>query len=881
MIEHMLKEYLIYDDLKFMPIDKYRKIEEQNKKIIVEIEKMRNKLNHDLYIVANNEFNRIINNIDIPFLRRLMYEQQINFNTYNNDFIDFSIDDDDFNLEQNILLRKLINHNKMRNLIKYLILKKYSKLINNDDNINTITSKLYSKLNNTNLDRMTLFNLQRILNDATNLTNSTDLQKGGARIELSVEYYNIILVCICLNFYSTNKSIYELCRHLIATINKRDITEGIFTRMDQVIRGSYGSKILLSSAVVQDNIEYSLREIDGMEIDQNIIKKYNDEMLNILTQNRLAVQNESELLKTQNLFLTGLPYYLLKSKQEASIPKIDERTIEKIMKPLEKDKNLKEKLKVAFEATETDPIQEGILPDPIQEPLPLQLDAELEKIKEELESSRVRIAELEEKLQAQPIEAPAPLLLTESANNEEKSIGDILEELKTINSDDVSPSFFEGHSSSLSTPVNQNIPDLPKHISDRATKFGYVIGANFFSGMSVIPRKNKANGYTISARCKDKVVLYSSFFFQNGIEVVFIDEPMEDGNGKFGKNPAIFYYLTVSFSSYRDAYAMYSSTHKDKNFPNPFVYKCMIDSYSQSGNVDVNNTDSWAKENGYKGGKKWSCAKVKPIDDKDRKGFMFQNGITVLYCVDDGNPKIIYKSPKNKKEFTNYHDAYEALLNEDYTGVHYVSQKFRKLYSLFIKKIKWFWEWCIYIYDIVKMTGGIIWFPINWLVVKPSKTFYYGYCWVRDKPKKAAIIGVSAISALTITYFFPGQTIQFVGWLLYNLGYLIYFIGKNFLEMVLNIGWYAISNVASYIWGGISTFSLESYDSILSKDYFDYNYTTNFLPKILEVFNLFGTTPPIDWSKNFYDSTIYPTSVNLNYLRKKYLKYKKKYLELK
>jgi hypothetical protein len=169
------------------------------------------------------------------------------------------------------------------------------------------------------------------------------------------------------------------------------------------------------------------------------------------------------------------------------------------------------------------------------------------------------------------------------------------------------------------------------------------------------------------------------------------------------------------------------------------------------------------------------------------------------------------------------------------------------------------------------MTGGIIWFPIDWLVFKPGKTFYYGYFWVRNNPKKAAIIAGSTISAFTITYFFPVYTIKFVGWLLYNLGYLIYFIGKNFLEMVLNIGWSAISNIAGVIWGSISAFSLDSYNSILSKDYFDYNYTTNCLPKILECFNLFGNIPPIS-------PTLQYTNISF---KKKYLKYKKKYLELK
>ena len=125
-IHEMFKDFLKYDNLDLMPRDRYNNLLQTNKMLVDKINIMKIKLrsNSLLYSDAERDYKKIVRGFDIPFLRRLMYEQEINFSN-NNVLINFSIEDDNVNLEQNILLRRLINHKKMRNLIKFFVLKKY------------------------------------------------------------------------------------------------------------------------------------------------------------------------------------------------------------------------------------------------------------------------------------------------------------------------------------------------------------------------------------------------------------------------------------------------------------------------------------------------------------------------------------------------------------------------------------------------------------------------------------------------------------------------------------------------------------------------------------------------------------------------------------
>ncbi len=144
MIHEMLKNFLIYENLDLMPNHEKNKLIQQNNELIKKINKLRMKLNAEQYNIAYLEYKKIMEPATISFLRRLMFDQQIQLQFENNLLIDFSIVDDDINIEQNILLNRLINHKKMRNIVKYLILNKYVKIFGEqqDDDTDSLETSL-------------------------------------------------------------------------------------------------------------------------------------------------------------------------------------------------------------------------------------------------------------------------------------------------------------------------------------------------------------------------------------------------------------------------------------------------------------------------------------------------------------------------------------------------------------------------------------------------------------------------------------------------------------------------------------------------------------------------------------------------------------------
>jgi hypothetical protein len=132
MIQAMLPYFLKYENLKLIPNENYINLNLHNNKLLIEIKKLtaRLKTNKNLFSIAEKEYKSIINKININLLRTIMYEQKIRFYDYDDILFDFSINDDDIGLKQNILLKRLIEEKKMRNIIKYLILKKYCSKLN-------------------------------------------------------------------------------------------------------------------------------------------------------------------------------------------------------------------------------------------------------------------------------------------------------------------------------------------------------------------------------------------------------------------------------------------------------------------------------------------------------------------------------------------------------------------------------------------------------------------------------------------------------------------------------------------------------------------------------------------------------------------------------
>jgi len=284
MINYILKELLQYDNLNSIPHEKKINLIQQNKQIIEDINKMKIKLNNTEYNNANREYKNIISQFDIPFLRKLMVEQQIQVMTSNNYLIDFSNDNDDINLEQNILLNKLIRHDKLRNIIKYLILKKFTSKIsistddedNDEDNddlltglnkLNSLLEKEGVKLGDNNLKHKVL---ETITKKKILFTNSARTSlRGGAGED---NYFNILIVTLCLQINKIDTT--RCCRNILKKLNpNNNLGVDIVSRMNDVLKMNSVYKVLLSSAVVHNQVDKFIKDFDNIFTKNNNIIK--------------------------------------------------------------------------------------------------------------------------------------------------------------------------------------------------------------------------------------------------------------------------------------------------------------------------------------------------------------------------------------------------------------------------------------------------------------------------------------------------------------------------------------------------------------------------------------------------------------------------------
>jgi len=351
MIQAMLQNILQYKNLDLMPNNKKYNLIKLNNELLTGINKMKIRLNSEQYNMASIEYKRIIKNIDISFLRRLMFELQINFKTESNFLIDFSIDDDDNNLEQNILLHSLINHNEMRNIVKYLILKKYSNLkINENDKIKIATKNLINEISKVQMDD----NISKSILEAVLLDNLNNIDKkdnnliGGG----NNEYDNILIVCVGL-FFHDNSKIYNLCCDIIRFNNNKDLSEQIIERMNKLLRDDYPYKILLSQAIVKDEVDLYkkiyFQKLRSLKSDiSQIMDKLNMDMI---TTYMPILKRDSQLLQPNNTFYMLLPIYMQKVSQ-GKAPPIEPELVQEFISYLANNQELQIKLQEAFSTHE-------------------------------------------------------------------------------------------------------------------------------------------------------------------------------------------------------------------------------------------------------------------------------------------------------------------------------------------------------------------------------------------------------------------------------------------------------------------------------------------------------------------------------------------------
>jgi hypothetical protein len=292
----MLREFLLYDNFENMPKERYKNLLLQNKKVIDKINRLRERLSFDLYNAANNEYRRIINNFDIPFLRQLMYEQQIDFF------------EDDYNIKHNILLSKLINHNKMRNLIKLIILKKYSSFIKEDNSISGVLKGIINKLENIKIDEAIKINLIKTF---LYLSQKYDINLLGGKMMVGGAenniYDNILIISVCF-YFENDRDMILLCKNLIKKINSNDFSDNLLIKIDDVLASSYKHKILLSSPIVFDKLDYKNIIDEIFNSSDKINRQINDAILLVLTEEISILEQNPEICQPYGILflLTSL-----------------------------------------------------------------------------------------------------------------------------------------------------------------------------------------------------------------------------------------------------------------------------------------------------------------------------------------------------------------------------------------------------------------------------------------------------------------------------------------------------------------------------------------------------------------------------------------------
>ena len=392
MFQDMLKEFLKYNSLKEMPQDTRNTIINNNRMLIAEMNKMRNILtSHHMYQKADEEFKRIAKMIDIPFLRRLMYEQQINIKTSNNVLIDFSIDDDDLSSEQNIILHKLIKHNDLRNLFKFIVLKKYtSKLQDIDedtDSLSTSLQKLIAILEKKDLDYIIKCSLLENLT----ILSMEEVKKGGylrggAMSDAQKTFNNLLIVSIAL-YFDTDTMVVKYCKNILKKQNPDDSGNAIVSRMADIVASSYDFKVSLGPAVVSNEVD-TYKKLFTETLDP--IQKDFFKMINLQT----LLLFKKNLIKNKKFFLPEIVFII-------NLSYVIEILNIKILKITENDPlNLLEaKIKSNFEGENIQDVIEKIFPKSSEEEHQRIKKKEEDELKQNEQLLRDKLLEEERKRQ--------------------------------------------------------------------------------------------------------------------------------------------------------------------------------------------------------------------------------------------------------------------------------------------------------------------------------------------------------------------------------------------------------------------------------------------------------------------------------------------------
>jgi chemotaxis protein histidine kinase CheA len=266
------------------------------------------KLNGEQYNIAYLEYKKIMDPATISFLRRLMFDQQIQLQFENNLLIDFSNVDEDINLEQNILLNRLINHKKMRNIVKYLILKKYVKIFgeqqdDDTDSLEISLEKLIKILLEKNFNELFKDLLIKELNGRPEVKKESSL-RGGGFDDAQKTFNNLLIVSIAL-YFDTDTNIVKLCKNILKKQNTDGSGNEIVSRMVAIVDNQYDFKVSLGPAIVSNEVDtYKVLFTENLDQSKKDEIKENN-LFTLLTLKKNLIKNKKfflpEIIFTINL----------------------------------------------------------------------------------------------------------------------------------------------------------------------------------------------------------------------------------------------------------------------------------------------------------------------------------------------------------------------------------------------------------------------------------------------------------------------------------------------------------------------------------------------------------------------------------------------------
>ena len=116
----------------------------------------------------------------------------------------------------------------------------------------------------------------------------------------AIQYDNILIISVCFYFEDDNE-IISLCKNLIKKLNSNGFADNLISRMNDVLASSYKHKILLSSPIVFDKLDYKYKIDEMFNSDDKINKQIKDAILFVLTEEISIFEQNADICQPDGI----------------------------------------------------------------------------------------------------------------------------------------------------------------------------------------------------------------------------------------------------------------------------------------------------------------------------------------------------------------------------------------------------------------------------------------------------------------------------------------------------------------------------------------------------------------------------------------------------